>query len=153
MKHLLTKITCAVLLTLIAVTGYTQQNVRPVKQALFTKQPSTINCTADELSKFFAVAQGADATVSFSNTFKTKGIVAGNTVKYKNLQSLAIKLPEFNNAIFSLSKRIDKNNNVVYTGRIINQANADAYLLKQIDANKYQLIKTDLETILPTCAQ
>ena len=55
--------------------------------------------------------------------------------------------------MFSLSKRIDENNNVVYTGRIINQLSADAYILKRVDANKYQLIKTDLETILPTCAQ
>lgn len=153
MKYLLTKITCAVLLTLIAVTGYTQQNTRPVKPAMFSKQPSTINCTALELSKFFAVAQGENASLSFDNTFKTKGVVASNLVKYKNLQSLAIKLPEFNNAMFSLSKRIDENNNVVYTGRIINQLSADAYILKRVDANKYQLIKTDLETILPTCAQ
>jgi hypothetical protein len=151
MKHLLAKTFCAVLLTLIAATGFTQ-NMRTIKPVLFAKLPGTIKCTSAELNKFFAVAQGKSTSFSFDNTFKTNGIIVSNLVKYQNLQSLAIKLPEFNNAIFSLSKRIDDNKNIIYTGRIINQQNADAYQLKKIDGNNYQLVKINLEDILQDCA-
>ncbi|MES2429808.1 MAG: hypothetical protein V4556_02660 [Bacteroidota bacterium] len=153
MKILLLKIACALLFLFLTVAGFAQKTNNIVKQPLFSKFPSTINCTVAELSKFFAVAQGQSANVSFDNTFKANGVIASNVVKYNNLHSLAIKLPEFNNAIFALSKRIDENNNVIYTGRIINQLSADAYELKKIDDTKYQLIKINLETILPTCDQ
>ncbi len=142
---------CLVLLSLTAVTGFAQQ-AKVVKPTLFSKLPGTINCTAAELSKYFAVAQGQSTKLSLGNTFKANGLVASNLVKYKNLQSLAIKLPEFNNAVFSLSKRIDEKNNAIYTGRIINQLNADAYELKRVEGDKYQLVKINLETILPDCS-
>ena len=152
MKHLLTKCICAVLFTLITATGFTQiQNAHKVKPALFAKLPATIKCSAAELNKFFAVAQGQSANVAFDNTLKTNGVITSNLAKYKNLQSLAIKLPEYNNATFALSKIIDESNNVIYSGRIINQLNSDAYELKKINADQYQLVKINLDDILQDC--
>jgi len=152
MKHLLTKCICAVLFTLITATGFTQiQNAHKVKPALFAKLPGTIKCTAAELNKFFAVAQGQSANVAFDNTLKTNGVITSNLAKFKNLQSLAIKLPEYNNAIFALSKINDENNNIIYSGRIINQMNSDAYELKKISADQYQLVKINLDDILQDC--
>ncbi|MGG9970378.1 hypothetical protein ACQ33O_01185 [Ferruginibacter sp. SUN002] len=151
MKHLLTKSLCAVLFTLMTVAGFSQ-NLQTKKPALFGKLPGTIKCTAAELSKYFAVVQGQSTDLSFDNSFKAKGVVANKVVKFQNLETLTIKLPEFNNAIFGLSKRLDENKNIVYSGRIINPANSDAFELKKIDANNYQLVKINLEDILQDCA-
>ena len=103
------------------------------------------------MGQFFAVAQGQSANLAFDNTLKTNGVITSNLAKYKNLQSLAIKLPEYNNATFALSKIIDEDNNTIYSGRIINQMNSDAYELKKISADQYQLVKINLDDILQDC--
>jgi hypothetical protein len=73
-------------------------------------------------------------------------------VKYNNLQSLVIKSALFNNAIFSLSKRINDDNSITYIGRIIHFDYADMYELKQDVNGIYQLIKNETERVVQTCA-
>jgi uncharacterized protein YdeI (BOF family) len=81
------------------------------------------------------------------------GTVTGNTVKYSNLQSVTIKLPEFDNLIFSISKITNDDKTVTYVGRIINKKYADGYELKKDASNNYQFVKFETDKLIPECSQ
>lgn len=151
MKRLTTTM-CMVLLTLFAVTSYSQ-NKRAGKPFLFANFPTTINCTEAQLSSLFTVAKGQNISVSLDNDFTLSGPVTSNLVKYSNLQTIIIKLPAFKNTLFSLSKQTDQANNNTYAGRILNPLYADGFELKRNAEGNYQLIKIDLEKILVNCNQ
>jgi hypothetical protein len=136
---------------LLTTTGFSQIKLNAQPQ-LFANYASKINCTAIELNSFFTTTEGEEIRIIFQNSLNCKGIVKSNVLKYKNFQALTIKLPEFNNAVFALSKRLDGNNNIIYCGRIINQQNEDGYELKHLDENNYQLIKFNFADILQLCA-
>ena len=129
----------------------TAQNTSHGKPNLFTDYPATINCTVAELSNLFSGTPGQNANVTFGNSFKSMGVVKTKGSKHNNLQTVAIRLPEFNDAVFALSKRTDENNKIGYGGRIINRNNGDGYELKKLDDDSYHLIKFKLENILPDC--
>jgi hypothetical protein len=149
--------TFVVLLTLFAVTGFSQSTtnaIHPPTKAtpLFVNYPGTINCKEAELGTIFKSLSGQNIDVMLSGTPVFSGVVISNIAKHSNLQYIAIKLPGLNNATLSLTKRIDEKNNTVYIGHIINTKNSDAYELKHMADGTYQFVKTDLEKILPTCS-
>lgn len=156
MKKLATT-TLMMMLSFLGVTTYAQQpdanRSSPVKPSLFSKFPDVITCTTSQLNSFFAGKQDQNINVSFNNILTLEGSVKSNLVKYSNLQTVIIKLPAFNNISFSLSKRTDEQNNIVYTGHLFDSAFADGYELKKADKENYQLIKISMEKILPTCSQ
>lgn len=153
----LTTTTLFVLFTFLAVTSFAQQSTAnkssPVKPFLFNKFPAVINCTVAQLNSFFVAKQGENVQVCFNNTLTLSGSVKSNLVKYSNLHTVIVKLPAFNNISFSLSKRKNEHNKIVYAGHLFDSAFADGYeLKKEVDGN-YQLIKISMEKILPTCSQ
>lgn len=156
MKNLATT-TLMVLLTLLAVTSFAQQlsteRSSPVKPFLFSKFPDVITCTPAQLNSFFAGMQGQDVNVSFNNALTLAGNIKSKLAKYSNLQTVMIKLPAFNNILFSLSKRTDEHDNIFYAGHLFDNAYADGYELKKAEHGNYQLIKISMEKILPTCSQ
>jgi hypothetical protein len=129
-----------------------QQNT-PSKPSLFAAYPSVINCTEQELSRVFTLAEGQPVVLSFSNNFNFGGSITSRVTRYSNLQSSVIKSPVFNNAIFSLSKRTNADNSITYVGGIINENYADGYMLKKDNAGAYSLQKIELSRQLPTCTQ
>lgn len=147
--------TFVVLLMLCAVTGFTQtiQSVSPPATSTFASYPSNINCKEAELNTVFKSIAGQNISVSFSGIPLFSGVVVSNIMKHTNLQYIAIKLPGLNNAMLSISKRIDEKNNTIYIGHIISPKTAEAYELKHMADGTYQFIKSDLEKILPTCTQ
>ena len=148
----LTTIMCMVLLSLSAVTSYSQTN-RSGKAALFTSFPTSINCSESQLSSMFAASKGQSINLSLGNNLSLSGAVTSKLTKYSNLQTIVVKLPAFKDALFSLSKQIDQNNNIHYVGRIMNPKYADGFELKRTADGNYQLIKIDLEKILVDCSQ
>lgn len=151
MKHL-TITMCMVLLTLFAVTSYSQ-NKQATKPSLFANFPTTIICTGAQLSSLFTAAKGKNISVSLANNFTLSGPVTSNLVKYSNLQTIVMKLPAFNNSLFSLSKQTDEAYNITYAGRILNPLYADGFELKRNTDGNYQFIKIDLEKIVVNCNQ
>ena len=110
---LLTNTVLAALLSLLAVTGFAQK-ISAAKPTLFASYPSSISCKENELNETFKASKGQNVTLNFSGSPVFSGEVVTNIIKSKNLQYLAIRLPELNNAILALSKRIDENNNTIY---------------------------------------
>lgn len=151
MKRLTTTM-CVVLLTLYAVTSYSQTK-RINKVPLFEKFPTTINCTEPQLKSMFTVAKGQSVDLSLGDDLSLSGPVISNQIKYSNLQTIVIKLPAFKDALFSLSKQTDAQNNVNYVGRIMNPQYTDGFELTRNADGNYQLIKIDLDKIFVECNQ
>jgi hypothetical protein len=157
MKNLAKPI-ATVLLSLMAVAGFSQNaastnavSATTPKTTLFAAYPASISCKETELNDVFKSAAGQNISVVLSGTPMFSGVVVANIVRHTNLQSIAVKLPALNNAVLTLSKRIDEKNNTVYIGHIINTKNSDAYELKHMADGSYQFVKVDLDKLLPAC--
>ncbi len=133
---------------------FTSSQAQPIaaKPTLFNNFATVINCSSAELARAFTVAQGQNINLALAGNFAFPGTVSSNLVKYSNLQSIVIKSPLFNNAIFSLSKRTNDDNSITYVGRIIHFDYSDMYELKQDANGNYQLIKNETERLVQTCA-
>lgn len=143
---------CTVLLALHAVSGYSQSR-RLAKPTLFDTFPTSVNCTAAQLSSLFTEKKGANINLVLADNLTLSGIVSSNLLKYSNLQTIIIKLPAFKNTLCSLSKQTDKNNNNIYTGRILNPLYTDGFELKPNKGGNYQFTKIDTERIFANCNQ
>jgi hypothetical protein len=156
MKHLATT-TLLVLLILAAVTSFAQEHPQnrasPAKPALFTQFPDVINCTAGQLNSFFNSRPGENIAVSFNSNLMLDGNVKSNISKYSNLQTVVVKLAQFNNISFTISRIIDEDNQIVYSGHLFDPAYADGFELKNKGGGNYQFVKIEFEKMLPTCSQ
>lgn len=141
-----------ILFTLLTVTANAQSSTGS-KPRIFAAFPATVTCSEQELSKAFSTTVDQTVSLSFSNNLLFNGTVTGNIVKYSNLQTVTIKLPEFDNVIFSISKITNDDKTVTYVGRIINKKYADGYELKKDASNNYQFIKFETERLIPECSQ
>ncbi len=148
----LTTISLTGLFSLFFFLGIAQTTAKN-KPSLFSNFPDEINCTAAQLNGFFDVAQGQNVKVSFNNNILLAGSIKSNIVKYSNLQTVIVKLPAFNNILFTLSKRSDGHENITFVGHLFDNAFTDGYELKQTDKLNYKLIKISMEKILPACNQ
>jgi hypothetical protein len=139
------------LLSVIVMTGFCQNSNPKPKQ--FSNFPETINCSELELSKVFTASAGQNISLSFSDNFSFSGNVKTTLVKYANLQSAIVESPDYFNTIFSVSKIINGNGSVSYTGRIINKNYFDGFKLVKNTAGNYQLIKIETDRFMKDCSQ
>lgn len=146
----LTPYVLALLLCTISTMGFSQTAAKP-KQ--FNSFPDVINCSEAEFSKIFTSSPGLSISLSFSDNFSFAGPVTSNVIKYSNLQTANVKLPTFNNSIFNISRRINKDNSITYVGRIINRDYFDGYELKKDVAGNYKLIKIETDKVIQDCSQ
>ncbi len=151
MKNHLT-VLCLVLFCFIPVASIAQNTPVP-RISLFDSLPNTINCTTADLNQFFISAKGQSVKASFSNRLNISGSVISNSHKFSNLHSVIIRLPDFKDAVFSISKRTGENNKTFYTGHIIQPNASEVYELKKNGEDTYQLVKIKMEDILPACIQ
>lgn len=150
MKRPLTAVLLFLLFNSSTVFSQSNNTSRP-KQ--FSNFPNIINCSEAEISRIFSSAIGQNINLSFSENFSFSGNVTSNVTKYSNLQSAVIKSPAFDNTIFSISKIINADNSISYTGRIINLNYADGYELKKTTAGAYRLIKIETGQVIQDCKQ
>lgn len=150
MKHF-ASIAMSVLFTLIATTGFSQNNSTKPKQ--FNSFPEMISCNEGELAKIFNTAAGEEISLAFSNNFVFRGHVKNSLVKYSNLHSVVIESPEYSNTIFSVSKITGKDGSISYTGRIINKSFFDGFRLIKDASGNYQLTKIENDRVIADCAQ
>ena len=114
--------------------------------------PRSIKCSTLDLNKFFNLAKGQQKIqTSIADQLDMSGAVISSVAKLSNLFSTTIKLSAYDNAIFSISKRIDENNKPVFTGHILNSNSSDGYELKRNADDTYQFVKIDVAEILPVC--
>jgi hypothetical protein len=142
MKWLLTALLVSNLFT-----SYAQTNQTKLTKSL----PAVITCKANEISGAFIKAAGEKISFSFPDNFVAHGVVKSSIVKYANLQTTIIELPDFGKSLFQLSKRTNEDKTVTYVGRIINTTEGYLYELKNTANGEYQLTKQELNKVRPTC--
>jgi len=140
------------LCTILATPGFSQ-NPPSVKPKQFAQYPDVINCSQAELDKVFNMSSGQMVSMNFSNDFSFGGDIISKMTRYSNLQSAVVKSPAFNNTIFNLSKRINPDNSITYTGHILNKDFFDGYELKRNADGSYQLKKFETDRVMQDCKQ
>ena len=146
-------LTTAVILLLITSCNFAfaQKSENSAKE-IFSKFPVKINITQNLLNTTMNAKSGESVAVSFNPDFIFNGVVLSNEKVLYNLQTVIIKSPAFDNALFQLSKITNPDQTESYVGRIINVEASDAYLIAKDDTNNYQLEKIELKSILQDCS-
>lgn len=149
MKQIFNNLCTAIFM--LAALSCSAQQASSKKLSLFNKYPAAINCTEDQLNNLFSVDLQKEVSIKLPGNLLLKGPVVIKQNKNSKLQTISIKLPAFNNILFSVSKRNDEKNNPVYTGYLFSNDYADGYRLIRKPDQTYQLIKIEMEKLLPTC--
>jgi hypothetical protein len=129
------------------------QKKSSAKPSLFKDYPAVINCTEAQLASLFTFDNNVEVTIMFPNGLTLKGPVKWWAKKYSSLQTVSIKLTEFNNILFSVTRRYDAANNFVYVAHLFNTEYADGYELQHKEGSNYQLVKMDTDKIIQICSR
>jgi hypothetical protein len=151
MKHC-TKLLLAAVCTFLSFYSFAQKPASS-KSSLFHNYPAVIPCSEAQLNRLFTARKGEQVKLSLAGNLVLQGGVTSNTLKYNTLQTLAIRLPGFNDILFSVTRRYDRNNRALYMAHLFDSRYADGYQLKRHADGTYQFIKIETEKMLPHCTQ
>lgn len=126
-------------------------NAQQSRPKLFDRFPNQLDVSTQLFEETMNARAGREVTVDLGSNFRFTGTVISNEQRYANLQTVLIKSALFEDAIFSLS-RIIVNNQIRYTGRILQPNAYDGYLIKSNPSGQYQLVKITTESVLQDCS-
>lgn len=134
---------------LLSISVYSHAQVtKSSRPELFSNFSANIPASVNELDKAFAIKPGSSIQFNFANKFLFNGIILSSVQKYNNLSSVIIRSSLLQNALLSISKRINDDNSITYVGRIINEKFSDGYELKKDDAGNYSFNKIKTEDLI-----
>ena len=134
---------------LLSITFITQAQVASsARPNLFTSFSANIPASVNELDKAFTAAPGSSIQFNFANKLPFSGVVLSSVQRYSNLSSVIIKSSLLQNALLSISRRINDDNSVTYVGRIINEKYADGYELIKDNAGNYSFNKIKTQDLI-----
>jgi hypothetical protein len=148
MKNLCTTVLCLGMV-LFANSSKAQNQTIPInepdynKPKLFNSYPAEIPLSVDVMNSLLGVSSGAtiDKNLAESGNFRFSGTVISATRKYGNtIISVVIRSTNFIGARLTLSRIVNQDGTITYTGRIISKQNGDLYELKNV-AGRYTLVK------------
>jgi hypothetical protein len=121
------------------------------KPKLFANLPDQITIDVTQLKSLVTNNQtGKDVAITFADkkapSFSGK-VISDGSKSENNIQSVNIRLSNFNNAMLTLSSFTQPDGTVRYTGRIISFAAGDAYELQKKD-DQYILVKKNYNEIV-----
>ncbi|MBS1495257.1 MAG: hypothetical protein JSU03_01395 [Bacteroidetes bacterium] len=122
------------------------------RQKLFASLPETMKVSDASLIKAFSFFPGQKVSIALSNSLVFNGEVISNEVKYSNLQNIIIRSQQLNNALLSISKMINADKSITYTGRIISNNAFDGYVIKRNIAGQYNMQKVETGKIFQDCS-
>ncbi|MFN8244309.1 MAG: hypothetical protein U0X40_09690 [Ferruginibacter sp.] len=144
---------CAwMLLIIFSATRTNAQTPGTSKPKQFDAYPNVITCTEAELARIFSAPAGQDINVVFSTAFNFPGNINFSASKYDNLQTVMVKSAYFHNSVLNITRRINRDNTVTYSGHIFNKDYFDGYELKKNAAGGYTLTKIQTDRFLQVCA-
>jgi hypothetical protein len=147
MKSLLKKLFSIVVVVFLASTA-TAQNA---KTTIFTNQPNEISCTAAQLDAVFNQPVSSDIRLTLTPNFSLLGKVQSSIEKQANLKSVIIRLSNFPDVIFSISKISDQYTTERYVGRLMSSKYSDAYELILQENGTYTFSKKITDHIIQPC--
>ncbi len=122
------------------------------KKEIFASYANNIVLSEKTLMNTFSAKAGEAVVINFSADFVYSGTVVSNLTKYDNLQSLIIKSPAFENALLQLSKTVNADKSISFSGRIISPNAADGYEIKKDNNEQYHFQKIQTGKILQDCS-
>ena len=118
----------------------------PDKPLLFSSLPDKFECNILQLQTLFSGNISDRTNLKLGADFHPQAIVSGIFKKSPTLISINIKLPEYDDALFTISLVNDENGNR-YLGRIVNSRYGDMLLLEK-EKNKYYFVKQQQRFIM-----
>lgn len=149
MKTIL-KVVTLILCATTTLNGFAQKK-ETVKKVIFTESPAKIEISKSTLQSTLQMGAGQFVAIRIDNKNTFFGKVVANDKKYDNLQSMIIKSRGNDNTFFQLSAITNEDNNITYTGRIINTEASDMYQIKKDNANSYYFEKIELIKVYQDC--
>lgn len=137
----------AVFLLLVISTTINAQTQTSSKPYLFSKVAKKLPASISELDKAFSTSEGSIIKMRM-NELVFEGTVTSSIKRYDNLFTVIIKSSSEKNTVFAISKRINDDKTVTYTGRIINEKYADGFELVQETNGQYAMSKIQTEELL-----
>ena len=123
------------------------QVLTSTRQNYFNKYSQTLPTAVTELDKAFATPEGAKVKINFAD-FSFNGIVTSSIKRFDNLYSVVVQAPDLNNTILTISKMINPDKTITYTGHILNQKYADGFELRKDNSGNYAMNKIKIDTLI-----
>lgn len=151
MKNLRTHAVCVCMMLLSCAAFAQTQNNPPLNEpdmnrpTLFDNLPDRIPVNMSRITTLITRSVGSTISMDMSDNasapLRIDGEVVSSASNFDNkLESVVIRSSNFNGAAFTISKIIDKDGIVSYTGRIVSIKSGDLFELKNENGN-YMLVK------------
>ena len=102
----------------------------PDKASLFASLPDSFECNTNQLEKIFAGTPPQKISVRLNAIFEIDGVVAEKFERSNHLTTINIKLNNYADALFNVS-RIEDKDGISYIGRIVSIKHSDLLVLKK----------------------
>lgn len=132
-------------LTTAVASAQTQPN------AQFSSLSNNIPVNKNTLSETFNKLEGQTIDVNFSTTFHFPGTVVSQQKVYDNLYSIIIRSSTFNRAMMQISKQVNTDGTITYTGKIFSNGGSDGFSIVPDGKGDYILQKFDKALVLQDC--
>ncbi len=131
---------CKVTLLCLVFTGL-KENAAAQEKLLFGEYADSIEITEQELIHIFELKPKSIADIQIADDFHLNTIVLSSLQKYENMRSMILHCRNFEDAIFSLSRTTDEENQDIFKGRILHSEYDDGYELRINENGLYYLRK------------
>ena len=141
------KILLAVLFSLSSIASIAQTD--DVRSKLYSSLPKSINIDKSIFGNVLDAKEGREVSLRLSDEFTFNGTVISNFTKYNTLHTVMVRSKENATSILQVTLIVN-NNDISYSGRIINANAADGYEIKNNNGS-YSLQKFETLKILDPC--
>jgi hypothetical protein len=109
------------------------------KPLLFTDLPEKFSISLPAIEKIFAGSSTGNVKIAIDNNRSIEGIIVEKLARNPNLITMNIRLPQYRQALFTISRLTGINQPAAYSGRIIHLAYGDVLKLTQENDRLYLL--------------
>jgi predicted hydrolase (HD superfamily) len=117
------------------------QSAAAQEKLLFSEYADSIDISEDDLNNLISLKPKAFTEFQIAEDFLVKAVVLSSLQKYENMKSMIMHCQNFEDAIFSLSKTTDEDDNEIFKGRILHSEYDDGYELRINENGLYYLRK------------
>lgn len=140
-----------ILLLLCLTTAVASAQTQPTANAEFGSLSNNIPVNKNTLSETFSKLQGQTIDVHFSSTFHFPGTVVSQQKVYDNLYSIIIRSSSFSQAMMQISKQMNADGSITYTGKIFSNGGSDGFSIVPDGSGDYLLQKFEKALVLQSC--
>jgi hypothetical protein len=131
--------------------AHAQQKTQP-STYLFTHLPSEIAVTEAQLAQLFASVPGEATLLEVPGAIRLQGTVVNKYNRYKLLETVVLKLPQYDDILLAVSRRKDAAKGTVYIGHLYSNRHADGYTIRATGSG-YLMKKISTDAIIQPCHQ